>query len=379
MGAIGTRRALGAAAVCCALFAPAAARANSTLVATLPAESPVSAGQGWLIWSVRGVTGWSLEGFHDGLLTTLPVATRPQPFDAQVGTNAAGVPVVTYSRCRVTPAMEDAGLYVKGTGTLAIPNTGSGCRLRVLDLDSGREGSLPVPEPRGVSDTTPAMWRGTLVFARKAAGHGRVSQIMLSLPGHRSHLASLPHGAVPDGCPHREGCQEFPPGGEAQALSIDAQIVAFIWKPEGPGVGIDGAWEERVDSLASRRGALAGSPILTESCTDGEKNPVEEEWPAPPILSGSAALFPELERGGCYTTFTATLLQYREGNRRLGTASVPIVELARDGQTMYGLVAQRPTAEQDPGCSEALPCTLETITPPPLRPSDYKPSHPFDY
>lgn len=370
---------LGAAVVCCALMAPAADRANSTVISTLSAESPISAGQGWLVWSVRSGTGWSLESFHEGRLATLPVATRPQPFDAQVGTNAAGAPVVTYSRCRVTPAMEDAGLYVKGTGTLTVPNTGAGCRLRVLELDSGREGSPPVPEPRGVSDTTPAMWRGTLVFARKAAGHGRVSQIMLSLPDHRSRSVTLPHGAVPEGCPHGQGCREFPPGGEVQALSIDAQIVAFVWKPQGPGVGIDGAWEERVDSLASRRGALAGSPIGTESCTDGEQDLVEEEWPAPPILSGSAALFPELERGGCYTTFTAALLQYREGNRRLARASVPIVELARDGAITYGLVARRPTSEQDPGCSVALPCTLESITPPPLRPSHYKPVHPFDY
>lgn len=378
MGVIGSWRGLGAAAVCCALLAPAAARANSPVIATLSAESPISAGQGWLVWSVHSGAGWSLEGFHEGRLATLPVATRPQPFDAQVGTDAAGAPVVTYSRCRVTPAMEDAGSYVKGTGTLAEPNTGAGCRLRVLELDSGRESSPPVPEPRGASDTTPAMWRGTLVFARKAPGHGRVSQIMLSLRGHRSRLETLPHGAVPEGCPHRQGCQEFPPSGEVQALSIDAQIVAFVWKPKGPGTGIDGAWEERVDSLANRRGALAGTPILSESCTGGPPNLVEEEWPAPPILSGTAALFPELERGGCYTTFTAALFQYREGKRRLGRASVPIVELARDGAITYGLVAQRPTTEEDPGCSATLPCTLESITPPPLRPSHYKPAHPFD-
>jgi hypothetical protein len=348
------------------------------VVATLSAETPISAGHGWLILSVRGATGWSLQSFHDGRVATLPVSTRPQPFDAQVGTDPAGAPVVTYSRCRVTPQMQDAGLYVTGSGTLAVPNTGAGCRLRVLELDSGRESSPGVPEPRGVSDTTPAMWRGMLVFARKAPGHGRVSQVMLSLPGHRSRLVTLPHGAVPGGCPHRQGCRNFPPGGEVQALSIDAQIVAFVWQPEGPGIGIEGAWEERVDSLASRRGALAGTPILTESCTIGGQNLVEEEWPATPILSGTAALFPELERGGCYTTFTAALFQYREGDRRVGRVSVPIVELARTDAITYGLVAQRPTTEQDPGCSATLPCTLETITPPPLQPSPYKPTHPFN-
>ena len=377
MGGKASSWVLGATAVCCALLAPAAARANSTPIATLSAESPISAGQGWLVWSARAATGWSLEGFHEGRVVSLPVAPRPHPFDAQVGTDADGAPVVTFSRCRVTPKMEDAGLHVQGTGTLAQPNTGAGCRLRVLELDSGRASSPSVPEPGGVSDTTPAMWRGTLVFARKAPGHGRVSQIMLSLPRHRSQLVALPHGAVPEGCPHRQSCREFPPGGEVQALSIDAQIVAFVWKPEGPEVGVDGAWEERVDSLASHRGVLVGSPIGSESCTGGDTNLVEEEWPAPPILSGSSALFPELERGGCYTTFTAALIQYREGSLRVGTSASPIVELAQDSGITYGLVAQRPTTEQDPGCSPTLPCTLETVTPPQLRVSHYKPTHPF--
>ena len=110
MGVIACRRMLGATVLCSVLLAPAAARANSTVVTTLSAESPITAGRGWLIWSVHSGNGWSLEGFHDGRIATLGVASRPQPFDAQVGTNAAGAPVVTYSRCRVTPATEDAGL-----------------------------------------------------------------------------------------------------------------------------------------------------------------------------------------------------------------------------------------------------------------------------
>jgi len=265
MGVIACRRMLGATVLCSVLLAPAAARANSTVVTTLSAESPITAGRGWLIWSVHSGNGWSLEGFHDGRIATLGVASRPQPFDAQVGTNAAGAPVVTYSRCRVTPAMEDAGLEVKGSGTLARPSTGAGCRLRVLELDSGRERSLPVPEPGGVSDTTPAMWRGTLVFARKTAGHAGTSQVMLSLHGHPSKLVTLPHGAVPEGCPQMQGCKEFPAGGEVQALSIDAQIVAFVWKPEGPDVNPDGAWEERVDSLARRRRSSRARPPSSPS------------------------------------------------------------------------------------------------------------------
>ena len=220
-----------------------------------------------------------------------PWQPRPQPFDAQVGTDAAGAPVVTYSRCRVTPEMEDAGLYVKGTGTLAEPNTGAGCRLRVLELESGRERSPQVPEPRGVSDTTPAMWRGTLVFARKAAGHGRVSQIMLSLPGHRSRLVTLPHGAVPEGCPQQAGLSGLLRGRRSPGPVHRRADRRLRVEAGGPGVDIDGAWEERVDSLATPR-APAGSRSAPSPARTASKKRVEEEWPAPPLVSGEAALFP---------------------------------------------------------------------------------------
>lgn len=363
-----------------ALALPGVLCAEPAPIATLSAEAPISAGQGWLVWSVPVAGGWALDAYHAGHVQTLPVAKRRQPFDASVGSDAHGDPVVTFSRCRVAPKVGNAGLFVNGSGTLTEPNSGAGCRLRVLELDTMRESEPPIPAGRGDSDTTPAMWHGTVAFARKAPGHGRVSQVMLWSPAHPRQLTALPHGGVPEGCPHRAGCREFPPGGEVQSLALDGQLVAFVWRPEGPTVGFDGAWEERVDSLATRRGALAGTPILTESCTDVEEpGTVEEEWPSAPLLRGGSALFGELERGDCYRSVGGLLLEYAGGRRRIGHTPLATVELARDGETFYALVAQKPTSEQDPGCSPALPCTLQTFALPALKPSSYRPSHPFDY
>src|ERR1700685_4864921 len=64
---------LAGAAVCCGLLAPAAAGASSTPIATLSAETPISAGQGWLVWSARSASGWALEGFFEGRVGQLAV------------------------------------------------------------------------------------------------------------------------------------------------------------------------------------------------------------------------------------------------------------------------------------------------------------------
>jgi hypothetical protein len=72
-------------------------------IAPVRAEVPISAGGGWLLWSVPVGTTWGLDAYHDGTIQALPVARRPQPFDVNVGTDAHGKPVATFSRCSKTP------------------------------------------------------------------------------------------------------------------------------------------------------------------------------------------------------------------------------------------------------------------------------------
>ncbi len=94
-----------------------AASGQAAAIASVSADAPISAAGGWLVWSVPVEGGWGLEAYHDGSIATLPVAPRLQPFDANVGTDARGVPVVAFSRCAKTPKMENVGYGVSGGST----------------------------------------------------------------------------------------------------------------------------------------------------------------------------------------------------------------------------------------------------------------------
>jgi hypothetical protein len=368
---------LAGAAMLLACAAPAGASALPETIATLEAQAPISARDGWLVWSVPGAGGWTLEAWHDGVVRPLPVKPRPEPFDANVGTDASGMAVVTFSRCAVTPEMEPAGTSRGSGGVLTVPRTGRGCRVHVLNLQTGRESTPPIPHPAGTSDTTPSMWHGRVAFGRRAPGHGTVWQVMLWSPLHASQLSVLRHGGVPTVCPYTSGCAGQPVRGEVQALSLDAQIVAFVWSLTAPGMLGESTWEERVDHLSDRRSSLASVALGTESCTGPSL--VEEEWPGPPSVVANSALFSQLERGECYSRDGSGLLEDNRGSRLTASLSLAAVAFASDGKSLYALVASLPSRqEEDPGeCSTTAPCLLEQIAEPPLVISKYKPTHPY--
>lgn len=343
-------------------------------VALLQAATPISAGSGWLVWSIPVAGGWGLEAAHGGRVGSLPVRPRPRPFDVDVGTDSRGRPVLTYSRCTKTPELDANGGEESPNGVRTSPSTGAGCRVHAFSLASQRESMLPIPHPRGTSDTTPSMWHGSVAFGRRAPHHGSVWQVMLWSPRNPRRLSTLRHGAVPIRCPG--GCAGRSIVGEVQALDLDAHLLAFIWSIEAPGVFGEEDWEERVDDLATGRSSLAGSAIGTESCTD-EHVPVEEEWPGPPTLDGYTALFSKLERGECYRRVVTQITSDMRGVLRGAALALPVVELARDGATLYALVAPLPTGETDPGCSAIAPCVLRRLTPAPLSSLRSKPTPPF--
>jgi len=254
-------------------------------------------------------------------------------------------------------------------GMLLTPRSGAGCRIHVLELATGRESAVPIPHPRGTSDTTPSMWDGSVAFARKAPGHGEVWQVMLYSPHHPGRLSTLRHGAVPAHC--SSGCSGQTIRGEVQALGFDGQLVAFVWSLEAPGVIGELTWEQRVDRLSNGHSSLAGTPILTESCTGFTG--VEEEWPGPPFLRGGAAFFPSLERGDCYKKFGTAVARLSAGALTVGEIHQPVISMARDGAAVYALAVPVPTQEQEPTC----PCTLERISLPAFGAAHYKPTLPF--
>jgi hypothetical protein len=363
--------------------APAAGAAGPPL-ATVDAATPLSAGNGWLVWSAPEGRQWTLMAYHAGSVIRLPVSPRAQPFDASVGTDVAGLPVVTFSRCARTPRMGTVGEQGGGGGALLVPASGAGCRIRVLELTDGAEIKPPIPAPPGVSDTTPSIWHGQIAFARHSPSHGDVWQIESWSPSARNRLKTLPHGRIPS-CPEEpHGCTQKAHGMVA-ALQRDGAIVTFLWVLPWPQQGLvgEGAWEVRVDRADGSRAALAAGGFGHEACTAPVLGPHELEyvWPLPPIAAGNDALFGELLGFSCFHGFASLLVSHsaQPGFATEGKLQATALALADDRGQLYGLIPARNAATDgdSPGCSAAEPCAIERLTTPALRRDPRLPFVPF--
>jgi hypothetical protein len=347
---------------------PSGPAAAGPVIASLDANVPISAGDGWIVWSVPVAGGFGLEASHAGVTRALGVAPRPQPFELSVGTSATGSPVVTFSRCTKTPTGTDFGL-----GIIA-PLTGSGCRVHVFNLRTERESTPAIPHPAGTSDTTPSMWHGRIAFARlDPAHHQKVQQVMLWTPGHRT-LTVLPHGAIPTGCPYRGGCAGMPRSGTVDGLSYDGRLVSFLWLPVAPGVIGDAGWELRADAVATGRTKLVGDGFAGEVCMGAD----DLSAPSPPLLDGDTVSYVSLQ-ADCYV-FNSVFSEFDaagSGNGSYGALAGDVLGLAEDGSTFYAVEAPTPLTETDPGCSATAPCEIEQIARPRLKPARYKPASPF--
>jgi hypothetical protein len=177
--------------------APTASASPQTL-ASVRVRAPIAAYGGWVVWSAPVSGGWGLDAYHEGTVKTLPVAPRTQPFDVDLGTNASGEVVATFSRCVKTPRYE-ADLFLELEGI--------SCRVHVLNLASERERAPAISHPADTSDTTPSMWDGNIAFARyDPRHHADVAQLLL-WSGRTHKLRVLRHGATPTGqpCPPAKG------------------------------------------------------------------------------------------------------------------------------------------------------------------------------
>jgi hypothetical protein len=351
------------------------ARAAEPPLATVDAATPLSAGSGWLVWSAPEGSQWVLMAYHAGSVVRLPVPPRAQPFDASVGTDVAGLPVVTFSRCARTPRMRTVGEQGGSGGALLIPSSGSGCRIHVLELTGGVEIKPPIPAPAGVSDTTPSIWHGQIAFARRSRSHGDVWQVESWSPSKRGRLKTLPHGRIPS-CPEiPHGCNQRARG-MVEALQRDGAIVTFLWVLPWPQQGLigEGAWEARVDRVDGSRAALAAGGTGHEACTAPVEGPHELEyiWPLPPIAAGENVLFGELLGFSCFHGFASMLVSHsaQPGFASEAKLQATVLALAKDEGRLFGLVPARNATMaggDTPGCSAAEPCSIEPLANPALR------------
>jgi hypothetical protein len=143
--------------------AAAASDSDPSVVASEPRATPVSAYGGWLVWSSYrpAAGGFVLMAMQDGLIRQLPVRSRHVPFDASVGRDATGRPVVVYSRCRREPRR-----YETTTGSLPDYNRARGCDLYRFNLTGGRGEERLHVGSRTTSEYLPSIWGHRLLFAR---------------------------------------------------------------------------------------------------------------------------------------------------------------------------------------------------------------------
>lgn len=347
---------------------PSQAGPSASVIASLTANVPIAAGGGWILWSAPDGNGWQLVGSHAGATAALPAGPRSKPFDVSVGSDRRGSTVATFSRCSVDPPVT-AGLGL----ALIDPTGGRGCRVHVLDLATGQETVPKIPQTKGSSDTTPAIWHGQIAFGRVDAAHALVGQVELWRPAaHR--LVTLPHGALPNRCPYKRGCAGERRAGLIQGLAYDGPVVSFLWQPQAPGVIGDAGWEVRADLVATGHSTLVGSGYAGEVCTGG----TDLAEPGPPLLAGTTVTFPALE-SACYT-FNSVFSQVDARppvNARFGPLPSQTVGLARDGRALYALTAPTPPSDTNPTCTPAAPCALQQVSVPPLQAQRHTPTSPF--
>jgi hypothetical protein len=350
------------AALIVAISGPAAADAQP--IAQVNDEVPIAAHGGWVVWSAKQGRGFRLFAWHGGTARQLAVRGRPRPFDVDVGTDARGRAVATFSRCRRFRAIT--------VWEASRRDVGIACRLRVVDLVSGRERSAGAPEGRGVSDTMPSMWQGRLAFARRDPRvHNDVDQVMLWSPRQRA-LTRLRHGAMPTACPFRDAreCAGARVSGEVTALDLGSRLVAFRWGIQAPSVIGHGGYEVRADDLSRGRSALVGSGYIGEFCTGG----IDGTTPAAPTVDANRVWYSRTATN-CYRV-TATLNAYRPfpvvGRR--GDLDAIVLQAVKDGPALYELVAPPNGPNELPTCT---PCAIQRAAPPALQPIRLRPHSPF--
>jgi hypothetical protein len=311
-----------------------------------------SAAAGRVVFSrqVPSTGRFELVAWSAGLgLRVLPVGDRAAPFDADVGRDAAGGAVVSYSRCAVD-----------GTVAYVLPSVdfsaARGCRPFVLDLDhsGARPRPLRLARASGLSLSTPSV-RGRSVAAVAAPDRGGNVRILLWRDTTQAPVRL--RGGTPPKCPFAS-CS-VAPRSAVDALDLGPRSVAFLWRlsqaPYGAGPGV----ELRTSSLhpgeagrqiSSAQGYLSGacgfrqplSPsagagggiafLLAQSPCEGVQTTLAVQRAGSTVVlgarpAGSLALGAAFDDARVFWLRGAAPLRSEE----LGAGSRPVIPCARPG------------------------------------------------
>ena len=176
------------------------AAADVTLASGLPAKVKVAMRGDTVAWSAPAAGGWKLVIWRRGVLTDAAMRPASAPFDVDLGEDAAGRLIATYSRCSEPPV------------GLERPR---GCDVYLYDVDRERERRVARLGIGGASDYLPTASHGRIAFARSIDG-GPARLYVRALAGGR--LRKLPGGL-----------QDSDERTGPRVLDLGARGLAFAW------------------------------------------------------------------------------------------------------------------------------------------------------
>ena len=244
------------AAAAIVLCAPA--HAAETELATLPADAPISAYAGRVVFSeLRADALWHLRQWTAGAVRDVPVAPQRRPFDVDAGPNAAGAPVAVYSRCATDRS--DRVLF----SSMPDLSRSTGCAIYEVGLDGGDERRRAVHG----SEFLPSIWRGAIAFVRQLPLERTSRVVVRPADGGAFRVAGLTTAPCPTGW-----CTVGAPRATAEQLDLGARRLALVWRYDGGQVdGAGPGWE--ASSVALRRGdrpRFGGTGHVSGACGGGQ-------------------------------------------------------------------------------------------------------------
>jgi hypothetical protein len=314
----------------CALFTPAAARADVD-VADVLGPTKVSAYGGRAIWSAFDPTRQDnrlMTRLGDGPVETVPIPPTPTPFEADVGPGPGGHVVAVYPRCE------------------------PGCDIWSFDFATGREAKVPGASSSRFDEFPATIYGDRIAFARRRIPGQRTPELILLDGGRRR---ALPRGDERNcaGRGRRRTCAAAERV-DASDLQLSASRLALVWtRTKG-----DGRQREVLSGKIGRRpqvvarsssGALSDGQLFT------------------PSYAGSFLYFGFSRFGD--GPLRARYVRARLGSGRLEDAVAPniITGVAVDaGRTYYALQENEfPSCEGDPPTGSTL-CHVRIADPAPV-------------
>ena len=163
---------------------------------------------------------YSLIINHRGVTYRARVRSRSVPFDADLGPDSRGRPVIVYSRCRRDPS---------GTTDMGLPAYagGDGCDIYQYDIASRIERRVRGLSLRAASEFLPSIWRGGIAFFRRSADEA-ATEAHLLLARSRRKTISLPTASrSEDGSPRLDGSAGGP---GPLAIDLNGGRIGLAWQ-----------------------------------------------------------------------------------------------------------------------------------------------------